>query len=122
MSVNIQISVQGIDEFALALERFDEATKQWVRGWLAEWAEKVRAQAEKNAPSRTGYLRSSIYAQVQDWVAQIGVEASYAYFVEFGTRYMRAQPYLYPALQQLLPELESYIVGALEQAKTEAGL
>jgi HK97 gp10 family phage protein len=70
----------------------------------------------------TGYLRSTIYAKIREWVAEIGADATYAFFVELGTKYMQAQPYLYPAIQQYLPELESVIVQAIEQAKAEAGL
>ena len=73
-------------------------------------------------PVRTGYLRSTIYAKIQEWVAEIGADATYALFVELGTKYMQAQPYLYPAIQQYLPELEAIIVSAIEQAKAEAGL
>ncbi len=122
MSVGLEIELTGVDELALALKKFDLATQERVRAWLGEWAQKVRATAEKNVPQRTGYLRSTIYAAVKEWVAEIGVQASYAYFVEFGTRYMRAHPFMYPALQEFLPELEMNMVSALEQAKTEAGL
>jgi hypothetical protein len=35
---------------------------------------------------------------------------------------MSAQPFLYPTIQEFLPELEMNIIGAIEQAKAEAGL
>jgi HK97 gp10 family phage protein len=104
------------------LKRFDSGMQRQVHSQLASWAADVKAQAVKNAPMVTGYLRSTIYARVKEWVAEIGADAAYALFVELGTRYMRAQPYLYPAVQQYLPELEAVIVSAIEQAKTEAGL
>jgi HK97 gp10 family phage protein len=122
MSVEVQFDLQGVDEFVAAVQRFDAATQERIRAWLYDWAQRVCAQAERNAPVRTGYLKSTIYAAVQEWVAQIGVGASYGYFVEFGTRFMRAQPFLYPAIQEFLPELEMNIIGALEQAKAEAAL
>ena len=93
-----------------------------VHSFLASWAADVKAQAVKNAPMVTGYLRSTIYAKVKDWVVDLGADAAYALFIELGTKYMRAQPYLYPAIQQYLPELEAVIVSAIEQAKGEAWL
>jgi HK97 gp10 family phage protein len=93
-----------------------------VHSQLDSWAADVKAQAVKNAPMVTGYLRSTIYAKVKDWAVDIGADATYALFVELGTRYTRAQPYLFPAIQQYLPELEAVIVSAIEQAKAEAGL
>ena len=80
------------------------------------------ALARQLVPVRTGHLRSSIYAKISEWVAEIGAEATYALFVEFGTHRMRAQPYLYPAIQRHLPRLEQIILDALDAAKGEAGL
>jgi HK97 gp10 family phage protein len=121
MSVEITCDVDGIEEFQAAMQRFDTAMQNQVRRFLMSWAADVKAAAMRNAPVRTGHLRSSIYATIKDWVAQIGAEATYALFVELGTRHMRAQPYLWPATQEYLPSLEMNIVGALEQAKAEAG-
>jgi HK97 gp10 family phage protein len=104
------------------MQRFDSGMQREVHRFLASWAADVKAEAAKNAPVATGYLRSSIYAKIRDWVAEIGAEATYALFVELGTKYMRSQPFLFPAIQQYLPELEVVIVSAIEQAKVEAGL
>lgn len=104
------------------MQRFDSGMQREVHSFLASWAADVKAQAVKNAPMVTGYLRSTIYAKIREWVAEIGADATYALFVELGTKYMQAQPYLYPAIQQYLPELETVIVSAIEQARAEAGL
>ena len=102
--------------------KFDSGMQREVHSFLSSWAADFKAQAVKNAPMATGYLRSTIYAKIKEWVAEIGADAAYAMFVELGTKYMQAHPYLYPAIQQYLPELESVIVQAIEQAKVEAGL
>jgi HK97 gp10 family phage protein len=93
-----------------------------VHSFLASWAADIKAEAMRLVPVRTGYLRSTIYAKIQEWVLEIGADATYALFVELGTKYMQAQPYLYPAIQQYLPALEAVIVSAIDQAKAEAGL
>ena len=122
MAVEIVFDVQGVDEFIQAMQRLDLALQEQVRKWLYDWAQRVAEQASRNAPVRTGYLKSTIYAEIKDWVAEIGAKAAYSYFVEFGTRYMAAHSFIYPAVQQFLPELEFNILGAIEQAKSEAGL
>jgi HK97 gp10 family phage protein len=104
------------------MQKLDSDMQREVHSFLASWAADVKAQAVKNAPMVTGYLRSTIYAKIKDWVVDLGADAAYALFVELGTRYMRAQPYLFPAIQQYLPTLEAVIVSAIEQAKVEAGL
>ncbi|MGB9841628.1 MAG: HK97-gp10 family putative phage morphogenesis protein [Candidatus Bathyarchaeales archaeon] len=122
MAVEITCDVEGVEEFQQAMQQFDSGMQRHVHRLLASWAADVKALAKQLAPVRTGHLRSSIYAKIQEWVAEIGAEATYALFVEFGTRYMQAQPYLYPAIQEHLPQLEAIICEAIDQAKSEAGL
>jgi HK97 gp10 family phage protein len=104
------------------MQKFDSGMQRQVHSFLASWAADVKAEAMRLVPVRTGYLRSTIYAKIQEWVAEIGSDATYALFVELGTKYMQAHPYLYPAIQEYLPQLETVITAAIEQAKAEAGL
>jgi HK97 gp10 family phage protein len=122
MAVEITCDVEGIEEFKAAMQSFDNEMQRHVHRLLASWAADVKALAKQFVPVRTGHLRSSIYAKIQEWVAEIGAEATYALFVEFGTRYMQARPYLYPAIQEHLPRLEAIICEAIDEAKAEAGL
>ena len=111
----------GVEEFQAAMLKLDGALQNQVYRFLASWAADVKALARQLVPVKTGYLQSTIYAIVKDWVASIGADASYAYFIESGTRYMQAQPYLYPAIQAYLPQLEQMILEAIDAAKAEAG-
>jgi len=104
------------------MQRFDSGIQREVHSFLANWAADVKAEAMRLVPVRTGYLRSTIYAKIQEWVAEIGADATYALFVELGTKYMQAHPYLYPAIEKYLPQLETVVTAAIEQAKAEAGL
>ena len=122
MAVEVTCNLEGVEEFKKAVEKLDSAMQRQIREQLAKWAANVKDAAKQLAPVRTGYLRSSLYAEIQGWTAKIGAEASYAGFVEFGTRYMQARPYIYPALQRHLPQLEQIILEALDAAKREAGL
>jgi HK97 gp10 family phage protein len=122
MAVEITCDVEGVEEFQTAMERLDSGMQRWVHRQLASWAADVKALAKQLVPVRTGYLRSTIYARVSEWVAVVGADAPYALYVEFGTHYMQAQPYLYPAIEQHLPRLEEIICEAIDQAKAEAGL
>lgn len=122
MAVEITCDLEGVEEFKQAMQQFDANMQNQVQKQLENWAAEVQALAKQLAPVRTGHLRSSIYAKISEWVAEIGAEATYALFVEFGTRSMQAHPYLYPAIQEHLPRLEQIICDAIDQAKAEAGL
>ena len=122
MSVEINLDLAGAEEFKQAIARFDAEMQRHLHERLAEWAEIVKTEATRMVPVRTGYLRSTIYARTLEWQAEIGAEAVYAANVEFGTRYTLAKPFLHPAVQVHLPELERVFLEALDLAKTEAGL
>jgi HK97 gp10 family phage protein len=122
MSVEITLDVAGVEECKQAFSRFDAEMKSRVQQQLARWADTVKTEAQRLVPVRTGYLRSTIFARMQDWTAEVGSEAAYASSVEFGTRYARAQPFLQPAVQERLPELERVLLAAVDLARAEAGL
>ena len=122
MSVEVSIDIEGVQRFKAVMRRLDSGMQRHVHRQLASWAADVKASAKRIVPVRTGYLRSTIYAKIQEWVAEIGAKATYALYVEFGTRYMRARPYLYPAIQEHLPRLEAIVSDAIEYARREAGL
>jgi HK97 gp10 family phage protein len=122
MSVEVNVDVAGAAEFQQAVARFDAEMQRHVHEQLVEWADGVKTEAKRLVPVRTGYLRSTIFARVQEWTVEVCAEAAYAANIEFGTRYAAAQPFLQPAVQARLPELERVVVEALDLAKVEAGL
>lgn len=116
------MDVTGVEEFKNVMSKMDSGLQRHVHSYLASLAADVKAEAERIVPVRTGYLKSTIYARIQNWVAEIGADAAYSCFVEFGTRYMRANPYIFPAVQAYLPQLEDIICQAIDAARVEAGL
>ena len=58
----------------------------------------VKGEAKANAPVDTGLLRSSIDHKTIEDRAIIGTNTEYAGYVEKGTRFQKAQPYLEPAV------------------------
>lgn len=62
----------------------------------------VESEAKKLCPVDTGRLRASITTEKIGKAAYaVGTNVEYAPYVEFGTRKMRAQPYLRPALERV---------------------
>lgn len=59
----------------------------------------LTAAAIRNAPVDTGALSRSIVPEVTDLVGRVVPTAEYAPYVEYGTRYMGAQPFIGPAFQ-----------------------
>jgi HK97 gp10 family phage protein len=122
MSAEVTWQLEGVEELKTAIQSLDSNVQTEVHKQLAMWAQSIEATAKQFVPVRTGYLQSTIYARISDWAAEMGAEASYSAFVEFGTRHTQAHPYLRPAIEEHLPELEQTILQAIDNAQTEAGL
>ena len=62
----------------------------------------MQAKAQQNAPVDTGTLKRSIEIEITDggMTAEVEPTADYAPYVELGTRFMEAQPYLGPAFNE----------------------
>lgn len=65
----------------------------------------IQTRAKRQVPVDTGRLRSSIqtsapFRRGTRLVVTVGSNVKYAGYVERGTRFMRARPYLRPALEQ----------------------
>ena len=61
----------------------------------------MQTKTQQNAPVDTGTLKRSIGLEITDsgMAAEVGPTADYAPYVELGTRFMDAQPYLGPAFK-----------------------
>ncbi len=71
------------------------------RQLLERVVEAVADEARDIVPYRTGRLHSRISGKVlSSRRGRVSAKTHYAVYVELGTRYMRAQPYLRPALYQ----------------------
>jgi HK97 gp10 family phage protein len=93
----IEITFKGAEETRRFLADAPEALQKAVKKALKQTAVLTKEEAIDNCPVRTGALRKSIYYKVSDYSYSVGAKAEYGGYVEFGTRYMEAQPYLRPA-------------------------
>lgn len=65
----------------------------------------LEAEAKQRAPVDTGLLRNSIQAaQVAPFYWRVTVGANYGVYVEWGTRFMPARPFLLPAANVVRPQ------------------
>lgn len=116
MSVDMAVSIEGLPELRAKLEQLDEGMKEQVRYALAFEGEKIKTAAQSLCPVRTGYLRSTIFAQIEDWFLKVGATAHYATYVEFGTRYMQGYRFLSHALWLRMQALINTVNGAIAEA------
>ena len=101
-----KIKIVGMEKLQRKLKqnvRMDDV-KRVVRHNGAE----MQAKAQRNAPVDTGYLKRSIGLEITagGMTAEVEPAAEYAPYVELGTRFMEAQPYLGPAFNEQKEKFE----------------
>jgi len=122
MSVEMTVSVHGFSELQLKLDRLDLTMRNRVDQALNHEISNMQVVAQSLAPKRTGYLASTVYAErTGEWAFKLGARAQYAYFVEFGTRFVRARRFLSRALELAMPSLVQQVSHAVKEAIVETG-
>lgn len=70
---------------------------------IEDGANEIVAIAQGLVPVRTGALKASIAATLTDmYAASVSADAGHAIYVEYGTRFMAAQPFLLPAAEAVM--------------------
>ncbi len=81
----------------------------------------IEGQSMIRTPVRTGRLRASHTTQFSSLKGSVGPTAFYAPFVHNGTRYMKARPFLYGAVQQENPTVQKFFTDAVQKTLNDIG-
>jgi HK97 gp10 family phage protein len=107
LTVQIQIDID--DQASPLLEAALAKIQDQINAGLDEAGNEIVIYAQQIVPVRTGRLRNSITYTVADGQLIIMATAPYAKYVEFGTRRMRAEPYIRPAIDVYMQAIVSSI-------------
>ena len=107
------MATDGSAEFELIARNLNNASRQVMpkaRQAMKKALGDIASGAKNRAPVDTGALRNSVTTQTQgnrDYArGEVGPTVHYGGFVERGTSRTRAQPYLRPATDAVLPGYE----------------
>jgi HK97 gp10 family phage protein len=128
----LSVEIAGSAELTARLENLASRIDELSGEALIELAEQIVDDAKALCPVDTGSLRRSIrYERDPDGSIVIAAggggvvnprtrrEVDYAAYVEFGTSRSPAQPFLQPALEKNLPNLEGLFSGKIEESVRE---
>jgi HK97 gp10 family phage protein len=111
------IEVEGANEIAFAFDSIGSRLLQEIATALQDAASTIVNDAQANAPVKTGNLRDNIQiSETSDTGITILSNADYSGFVEFGTRYMDAQPFFQPAFDRGVVEIQRRVSDAVERS------
>lgn len=94
----MKIKIEGLDELQKKLKdnvRLDDV-KRVVRHHGAELQTKMQSKADFKGGYATGETKRSIGLEIKDsgMAAEVGPETEYSPYVNYGTRFMSAQPFV----------------------------
>lgn len=115
--ISVSVEIKGMDELNAKLKKLSESLRGDVIGQSLEAGAKIiEGYAKVEVPVDTGFLRSTIQSGRQGDVAYVSASAEYASAVEY-----RNKPYMRPAVDNHLPEIERAIGENLKAALERAG-
>ena len=99
-----KLKIEGLDKLEKALK--DNVTmddvKRVVRTNGSQLQRKMQSNADFKMGYQTGTTKRSIGLEIQDggFAAESGPETEYSPYLEYGTRFMDAQPFVKPAYEE----------------------
>lgn len=106
-----RIKIDGLKELEKKLKAnvTMDLVKQTVQGNGIELREKMIAKAEFTKGYQTGTTKRSITRVSKDsgFSVEVGPTTEYSPYLEYGTRFMEAQPFVRPALEEQATQFHS---------------
>jgi HK97 gp10 family phage protein len=110
------MTVRGVPEALAALERRKIAAEIAEPIAAKAGGEVVAANMKAHAPRDTGTMANSIIVQVVRTRSHAGPTVPYARFVNFGTRYISAQPFVSEAADESEGPIEAAMAAIFKIA------
>jgi HK97 gp10 family phage protein len=95
------------------LNRLSSQLSSGVKTALEAGGKAGLSHAQSVVPVRTGFLRSTLYADVQGTSLELGGRADYTAAVEFGTIRMPARPFIRPGAEVAVREVQNTLPKGL---------
>lgn len=101
-----EIRFEGIAELSKALKKRMDMSA--VKSTVKLNGSEMQKKAQRKAPVDTSNLKNNIGLEISDggMTATVESTADYSVYVELGTRFMEAQPYMKPAFEEQKKQFE----------------
>lgn len=112
---SFSIMWEGLGDWQVFLDVGSTQVPDKVSDSINTTVEKAKGKAESLAAVDTGEMKGSIHTKYPDkFTGELISPVYYTGFVEFGTRYMSAQPFMRPAIKHIQPTFTYEVYDVLE--------
>ena len=106
-SNKIEARIVGLDKLQTKFNRMKSTADSVMTRQIHLAAERIAERANREVPVDKGRLIRSIDVAKRNKFATVKVEAPYARYVEEGTKYMKAQPYIYKHIKPSIDKMSA---------------
>ena len=106
---HFSIEWDGLAELGDVLEKAVRNHKPEVQTAIRNNTEEMKTEAKRLAPVDTWFMHDNIYTFHGDMYGEVISSAGYSGFVNFGTRFMMAQPFMTDSFTAQVKKLEKTI-------------
>ena len=103
----------------IAARNVEKGGKERIAAWPAVDTGATINSIQARPAGASAIGRGMMQADNMEW--QIGPSTEYSPFIEFGTRYMRARPFMVPALEDERPRLIEALTQLMKKLTTPPG-
>lgn len=113
------VKVEGIQELAKALSDKPKKVDKGIKLIVSKYGADLEVCMSDKAPVDTGYLMGSVTLSIKKggYTAEVEPTAQYASYVEYGTRRMKAQPFVKPSYELIKPRFKQAIKMIVAKGK-----
>lgn len=104
--VTVRLNVSQVIDLAHDIRGNAAVTEPRAQAIVAKGGHDLVAVAQSICPVDTGALKNSISVDVAGLSFEAGPTQEYGWYVEGGTSRMHAEPYMGPAADEVLPQVE----------------
>lgn len=126
-ALHFELGVRALQGLAANFHKADQEAQREIKAAVRQSAEDTLALAIMLCPKRTGFMSENIKVRytASELAFEVGWEAAdfyeagfafYPFFVEFGTRFMSAQPSLGPAWEHERSAFEQNVAQAIRSS------
>lgn len=121
MAEPIAIKITNLPQIKRAFNKAPNLMRRELNIAIKKSVFTIQAGSMRNTPVLTGRLRASHQSRFGDLKGEVGTHTTYDKFVHWGTRYMKARPYLYDSVQSSQDQVNRYFVQAVDKVLHQIG-
>lgn len=122
MAEGINIEITNIADIRRAFRLAPSLMVRELNVAIRQSVIRIGAESRRNTPVDTGRLRASTYERINHLRGEIGTNTSYDIYVHWGTRKMKARPYLQEAVEGNKNDVQRYFTGAVDRVLHDIGV